>query len=188
MIRDYRRDAQRQRLYGAEHLVFGDGSPDLPPSMGVEPAQRFIARIIASKWMRKHYPAAVIGWWPKAMVGVVGGNGNNADAKRIMVTLYGRRRRWLLLHELAHVIEWRTYPSGTTSAHGREFTNIYLALIRKWLGEAQYKTLRETFRINRVRYNLPRKSSVKRAGNPAALAAYRERIRAERTAARPSPL
>lgn len=184
-MKTYRRDGQRTRLYGAEHVLFEGCAPDLPPSAGVEPARRFISRIMSSKWMRKHYPAAVVGWWPAGKVGVMGGNGNNADSRRIMVTLYGRRRRWILLHELAHTIESRIYPSGTTAPHGREFANIYLALMRKWMGEVQYKDLRETFRVNRVRYNLPRKATTKRAGNPAALAAYRERIRVER-AARPS--
>ena len=42
------------------------------------------------------------------------------------------RRRYIVLHELAHWIEWVLCPVMDTAAHGREFTGIYMVLLCRY--------------------------------------------------------
>lgn len=179
-----KRDAQRQRVYSAENTAFG-GNDSMRDLADLAAAAQLVDRIQRSEWMKKNYPA--VARWTRP-IRVIGGNGNNANASRIMLTMHGRQRTWIVLHELAHSIASRVYSytnnNETIAAHGREYANIYLALVRRWMGVAHHDRLRICFKAKRVRHSLPRKSNgVKRPGNPAALAAYRERMR---LSARPS--
>lgn len=56
------------------------------------------------------------------------------------------RCRWVVLHELTHIID----PVG--SHHGRAFARIYLALIRRFLPESG-PLLAEQFKAHGVRYS-----------------------------------
>jgi putative metallohydrolase (TIGR04338 family) len=43
------------------------------------------------------------------------------------------RKRWCVLHELAHAIEYLKWP-GRAAWHGREFVGIYMELLRRYDG------------------------------------------------------
>lgn len=174
------RDAQRTRLYAAENAAFHlMQMPD--PLDTLEDAAALVERIRSSRWMKTNYPRVAL-----SPVKVIGGNGCNATTSRIMLTSYGRARSWVVIHELCHVIEGRHYLYQNVQWHGREFCNIYLATVRRWLGEDAYSRLRAEMKARKVKHCLGRKvlraHPVKRPGNTAALEAYRARKAAERTA------
>ena len=86
------------------------------------------------------------------------------------------RRKWIVLHELSHVIVLRTQPHAEAAWHGWQFAKIYLELVNHVLGKDAHDRLRESFRSRRVRYKQPWTRSLtpeQRAAAGARLAAAR---------------
>jgi len=67
------------------------------------------------------------------------------------------RSRLVILHELAHIVtnsEYmasRGYKQTPVAGHGPEFCSVYLALVRRYLGEPFYLELRENMRSRNVK-------------------------------------
>lgn len=55
--------------------------------------------------------------------------------------------RWILLHELAHLLAWQSPIS-----HGRDFAQVYLDLVGRWIGQDARLDLRASFVEFGVRY------------------------------------
>lgn len=179
------RDTQRARLYVAERRAFLPNgvtrASDMPREFeDTKHIDEYVESIRTSKWLATHYPRAAM-----SVIKVVGGNGCNADADRIMLARWGHVK-WVVLHELAHAITDRHHRYERLPGHGREFARIYLALVRRWMGVAEYEKLRASFKMYKVKYSLKKKRA-KTAhlpkGNPGALAAYRDKRRLARSAA-----
>ena len=60
----------------------------------------------------------------------------------------GRRQRWIILHELAHVF------SNEHPGHSPQFCAIYLALVAQFISAAAATVLRAAFDQEGVRYHL----------------------------------
>lgn len=179
------RDTQRARVYAAERRAF------VPPGTGhiretprdfedVRHADEYIETIRTSKWLATHYPRAAM-----SPVRIISGRGCNATESRIMLARWGLVK-WVVLHELAHTVTDRHHRYETLPGHGREFARIYLALVRRWMGVAEYEKLRAAFKMYKVKYSL-KKQRAKTAhlprGNAAALAEYREKRKAAKAQA-----
>jgi putative metallohydrolase (TIGR04338 family) len=57
-------------------------------------------------------------------------------------------RRWLLIHEMAH------WFAGPGNRHGPKYAQIYLGLVRRFLGAEAAKALRAGYKRHRVRYRI----------------------------------
>jgi putative metallohydrolase (TIGR04338 family) len=174
------RDFQKGKLYKAERIALGhtgDGSE----LATVEAVQAFVDKVLASAWTRRTFPQC------RTRVTVLDGRGRRAACSEGGAIRMPRwsRSRWVTLHELAHEIYDRTSAGAMArkgaAAHGWQFAERYLLLVRHFLGAEAHEKLRAAFKAHRVRYSAPRAS---RAPSPAALAAL-ARINATRQAAGP---
>lgn len=179
------RDTQRERLYRAEREAFlakgissmADAPKDFATMLAID---EYVETVRTSKWLAVHYPRGAM-----APVRLVGGRGCNATESRIMLAKWGYVK-WIVLHELAHVVTDRHHRYEKLPGHGREFARVYLALVRRWMGVAEYEKLRREFKLHRVKYSVKKaraKTGHLPKGNPGALAAYREKRKAARVAA-----
>ena len=159
------RDNQRSRVYDAEN----DARKALEPnSAGTIPEiQAWVDKIAHSRWFQNR--------WSVDWIIVKDGRGRRsasggADPHRIWMGFSPDSKeysewsgeiklpRWsrnkiIVLHELAHVATSIEYPySKTVAAHGPEFCSNFLQIVRRWLGNDTHKTLKEQFKIHRVKY------------------------------------
>ena len=177
------RDSQRSRLYHAErqHSRFAhprwqggrrvSTAPDALPT--IAECQAYITKITRSAWFRRHFGTYLI-----AVDNSQGKGGACASRSRIYMSEY-YRFPLMLLHELAHCLTWRY------ADHGREYAQVYLRLVTRWLGREAGRELRALFRKERVRYTPPRKRRELTEEQRQALAARLAQGRAAR-AARPA--
>lgn len=148
------RDQQRQRAYDAEHAIddFGETFADL------DGAKRYVARMLASKWLRRHFPGV------RSTIEVRDGRGRRRAAAfgTYAITLpRWARNTTTVLHEIAHCLTPRD------PGHGAEWARCYLMLVQHFLGRAAAAALRASFKAHGVRYA--------RAAHPAARSAARRR-------------
>lgn len=148
------RDQQRQRAYDAEHAIddLGETFADL------NGAKRYVARMLASKWLRRHFPGV------RSTIEVRDGRGRRRAAAfgTYAITLpRWARNTTTVLHEIAHCLTPRD------PGHGAEWARCYLMLVQHFLGRAAAAALRASFKAHGVRYA--------RAAHPAARSAARRR-------------
>lgn len=183
MVRhDPDRDQQRERVYRAERTLrtyfIRDlwADPDrLTPEAVQRLAQRFVDKVLASPWTRRHWPNA-----RPIRVEVyrhVNGRGCAIGSSRIRVALRIVSRH-VLLHEVAHCLTARTDDPG----HGWRFAAVELKLVRHWIGAEAAAELKAAFKARRVRFTKPRVAGVTPGQTSAGLDALR-RINAARSAA-----
>jgi putative metallohydrolase (TIGR04338 family) len=144
------KDMQRQRVYDAEEAAFGASSTELT----VEEMQRLIDKWVASKTLQRRYPRANL---PLKVT-----DGRSRRRGGYHRVWYGpdeirmprrTRTKWYLLHELAHALSW----SQDQPAHGWQFAECYLYLVRVYLGKGAEEKLRQQFKAHKVRSRAPRK-------------------------------
>jgi hypothetical protein len=148
------RDTQRQRLYDAERDAFGRTADGYT----VEQMQALIDKWRSSKTLCKRYPRA------KLPVKVTDGRSRRRGAYsygKIAMPRAARSKRYLL-HELAHhlVIEG--------PAHGWQYAECYLYLVRVFMGRSAEEALKREFKAHRVRFRAPRRSTMTDAQREAA--------------------
>lgn len=149
------RDTQKQRLYQAERHV-QIGSPDI---MTVNGVRKYVNQIVNTRWWKSHHPdiGHVIvkegnGNQKRATGGLSGGV--NPETKRWehnigVITLpqsEWARTEIVILHELAHVI------TSERPAHGKAYAKNFLTLVKRFLGDEDYKKLRDQFKAYKVKY------------------------------------
>lgn len=107
----------------------------------------YLNRIFKSRWFKKHYPAKTwftLGDGRRARIARGGHRGYSG--------VYLKLPRWarseyVVLHELSHGVT----PTDK-AAHGREFARNLLLLVKRWMGEEDYKKLKQSFRLHRVKF------------------------------------
>lgn len=163
------RDTQRSKLYAAERRAFGRSTAELP---AVADVQAYVDKVVGTAWW--------IARWGFDPVRVADGRGSSS-ARCISTTGIAMpvdmRSKWVVLHELAHVVTQRQYGWNVVPWHGWEFCDNYLAIVRHYLGADAADRLRAEMRAGRVRYTKPRQgrplTPEQRAAAVARLAAYR---------------
>lgn len=149
-----RRDSQRQRCYDAEAETFEHGGR----KRSVENNElRSHAEVVA---FAEHVMESAT--WGK-LVAVYGGcdrvevlskrTGSRSDAnnmrRRIRIAA-DDRQRWVVLHELAHVV----CPGSVR--HHWPWAQAYLKLVSRFLGRATAARLKAAFRKHKVKFSPPR--------------------------------
>jgi len=77
------------------------------------------------------------------------------------------RKKWYVIHELAHVVDYNENGSPSRldhQGHGWQFCSIYLTLVGMAFGADAKKELRECFKNGNVRYLRPRGAKNLRPG------------------------
>lgn len=145
------RDSQRSKLYAAEQAAFGQ-LVDPVGSQTVEEVQAYVDRVVGSKtWERL---SRRLGWRPVQPVrfeSFPGGRGAEAYPKLGIVRAVERaRKRWIILHELAHVLV------GPGVNHHWPFARTYADLVAVFMGSGYRDRLEAEFKARRVRHRAPR--------------------------------
>lgn len=135
------RDSQRSRLYKAEKVLH------TPPQFEtVQQCQDFVNEVMASRW-------AAARW--KNRIEVRPGYGHRSatadPVSQIIQLPVWARHHAVILHEMAHCLNT---GSRTYAWHGPEFAGLFLSLVHHVMGAESASKLRESFKANRVRYNL----------------------------------
>lgn len=202
LVRNARgRDSQRGKLYKAErraqrrfpHPGADVSTPDLYRTQ--------LNAIMATQWMRDNFPKAAadpvsVKFNPRMGGAHAGKNGITTGTKSWTMNML------ILCHELAHTIVRRQYGTSMyvdeqsgklvrsvfglsnysmhfIAGHGPEYADVYLRLVREFIGYEQFKILREEFDASRIRYVAPEQYNTPMP-QPAIRLAYASRAQAVR--------
>jgi hypothetical protein len=183
-------DSQKSKLYKAEGCAFLPLESKMRDVSTIELYQARVDTIMGSDWILAHYPKAARGGNVPVRI-IPGLRGANANSRRIHTSKYGMRE-WYLIHELCHVIVARQFGERVFHSadgksvpytnmltpgvahnihfivgHGPEYADVYLRVVRRFLGRMAYEALRDAFRAHRVRYGTVRARDLsKPAGKP----------------------
>ncbi len=186
------RDSQRQKVYDAETRAFGGWLRS--ESMSVRESQAFVDRVLATKWIENQEDWAGVLATIRRRGGVEivpshgGGNASFEPREIGDGSGYGyirihrpsialgvkARQKDVILHELAHLIAPRS-----AAAHGWQFCDIELRLVRHFLGKEAHDRLKAEFKAGKVRFTKPR---AKRQLTPEQREAATARLAAARAA------
>jgi putative metallohydrolase (TIGR04338 family) len=143
------RDSQRQKLYDAENLAFyGTIEPvEWPPPdwRTVSECQKFVEEVTASPAWKRLCP------FGPHDVTVTDGRGRRrggsfTETDTIALPKFARRR-WYVLHELAHL----TTLSENMAWHGPEYVSAYLHLASEFLSSEEHAALVSAMAERRVK-------------------------------------
>lgn len=173
------RDSQRKRVYSAENRarrVLTEAGFEWRNVATEARYNRRVVEIMGSRWMKSTYPDAthrevVVNW---------GGKRRGASAGYLGITTSITEfalHELVLVHELSHTIEKRL-KGVTDPGHGRDFCQIYLKLVRRFIGKRAHDELKAQFREFGVKY-LPKRERASGRVLPPALAAANEQRRDE---------
>lgn len=173
---DRPRDSQREKVYTAERIVFGGGRQ--PEFQTVAECQAFIDRLTGQATVRNHFPRLgrrVGANWHGHVVLVERPNQGQRRAIaypaewRMTVPVWARSR-WVLCHELAHLV-----GPQDGAWHGWEFCDAYLWLVGRAIGADAKAELAAGFKSTRARWRPKRQmSDAQKAAAAARLAQYRK--------------
>jgi putative metallohydrolase (TIGR04338 family) len=166
------RDTQRQKLYDAEGLAFGEAEAE----MTLDECQALVDKVLASKVIQRKYRRA------QYQLTVTDGRSRRSggyfagwDDSTIALPRWARQK-WVVLHETAHHLAHGPDAAG----HGWQFAACYLYLVRVYMGKGQEQALMAAFKAKRVRFREPRTRTMSETQRQAA----RERMLVMHAAAR----
>jgi putative metallohydrolase (TIGR04338 family) len=145
-------DWQRSKAYAAERTAWYGTEADNDTFDSVPEIQAYIDKLMASAWFRRRWPHT------RFKVQVKDGRARYRTAaanrgQRWIKLPRWSRKRWLILHELAHICT----PHETGGKHGRYWARTYLELVRHEMGEDAHKLLKLCFQRHKVKFNPRRK-------------------------------
>lgn len=148
-----KRDNQRSKVYAAENRakkrLREKGRFQAVQFESVQEVEQYVNRILRSQWWKKNCQG-----WLIREVRVKDGRGTtNASAHRSRYGCYINIPRWarnelVVLHELAHIA-----CSNEHAPHGREFSRMFLSMVKRWMGREAWEVLREEFKAAKVKYS-----------------------------------
>jgi hypothetical protein len=180
------RDSQRSKVYAAEREAGGietyanERTPVEFTLPTVRDLEIYVAMVMGRQRLSSRY-GEIVSYHP-VRVGD-GRRRRSACAGMHQIDMpRGMRTKWVVLHELAHVIcsrlEDRLPRDKRTAGHGWRFAEIYLYLVKTHLGQARHDALRAAFKTHRVRFREP----VRRQMTPEQRAACAARLALARAA------
>lgn len=150
------RDSQRSKVYKSEDAIFRKSWPPRDPFFPeaefrfetVEEVQAWVDGIQKSKWWAKQ-------GYTKRKIKVHPGRASssafaNTAKMQIRMPYDWSRRKWVILHEMAHITADLLYEED--QRHGRGFCSVYLKLVERWIGVEEARALRKSFVEHNVRY------------------------------------
>lgn len=146
------RDTQRSRLYRAERQAFDtqpEASTRLETTADIE---RYLRYVVSLKRVTDSWPDLT------RHVAVHDGRGRRrAGGCASYITMpKWSRVKWIVLHELSHVIHQRQVSTRQFAFHGWQYAEIYLRLVMLVLGREAHDALKASFKANRVRFTKPK--------------------------------
>jgi hypothetical protein len=142
------RDAQRKRLYQAEHPL---PSSPLP---GLDACGAFADRVVGTLWWYARFPDHRLDGMPRLRPGHGARQAfYREDDDGPTITLPRRyRTKGVMLHELAH---WAMSGDDDLPHHGRTFARVLLDATLEFGGPARAAALAESYREHRVHVGRP---------------------------------
>ena len=149
------KDSERQKTYNAE-FAFEESNPHVTKVMSIEECQKFVRRVLKSKlWGEFVAEKSEHGEYGKRKavknVKVV-----EMNSSRFSGVCYGGiikldtstgTNKYVILHELTH--------SAGFNKHDHKFRAALLRLVSRFLGRAEAKSLKQSFREHKLRYTKP---------------------------------
>lgn len=152
------RDSQRSKVYRAEreHLFNSPLNRRLETMAELE--QR-VKEIVSSKFWAKHTPLNE----PPRIKDGRGCRWARGSKWHIVMPKWARSEA-VLIHELTHTLLYRKYPGHFggknyeyMAAHGWEFAELYLKMVRRFMGKEAHDILKASFKKYKVKFRAPRK-------------------------------
>ena len=147
------RDSQMSRVYMAEGGVDGGSRLETVTEM-----QAWVDKIMRSVWWKNRYSyityiqvmpgrgcKCALASWSKDRR-----NPRGTWIPSIKIPIWARYQ-FTILHEMAHHVTNPTRFKDAYASHGPEFCWNFLALVKRWMGAADYADLRSKFRECKVR-------------------------------------
>jgi putative metallohydrolase (TIGR04338 family) len=167
------RDSQRQKLYNAEGEAI-HASKNRINFVTVGEIQRYVDKIVSSKWWKGRFDIKKIdvtdGRRRRSAAGI-----RHIDETGTIKMPKFARNNWLTLHEMAHCV--------SHDDHGRGYAKNYLLLVKRFIGDDDYRLLKEAFVKYHVKHTIRKRLKVKRVVAPHVLEAL-AKARAMRAAAK----
>lgn len=133
------RDSQRSKVYKAEgNIAQGEMKAQMVD------LQAFVNKVVGSAWWKRHYPNV------QRITATDGRRRRRASAfplTRKIVMPKWSRSEMIILHEIAHIVTPTQY-----AWHGPEYCKVYLELVKVFMGEETWKSLRDSFKVCRVKW------------------------------------
>jgi putative metallohydrolase (TIGR04338 family) len=131
------RDFQKTKVYNAEDVVWGAMKHTVPFFYDVNSIVKYINKILKYKRVRKVYGRYIDNGPDINIEFCKRSTWSEAESHRIKIAAKGGTEihALLIVHELAHVFQYRMHPNARVAAHGEEFCRIYLDLLRLVFGE-----------------------------------------------------
>jgi hypothetical protein len=142
------RDAQRRRLYEAEHPL---PSSPLP---GLDACAVFADKVVGTLWWHARFPDHTLDKVPRLRPGHGARQAfYREDDGGPTITLPRRyRTKGVMLHELAH---WAMSVDGDLPHHGRTFARLLLDATLEFGGPVRSRALTESYREHKVQVGKP---------------------------------
>ena len=144
-------DSQRERLYAAENQIKAHLRDPLPT---VAEMQRYVDEILRSRWLEDYFGSRML--TPITVVGKRRWNQRSANARCFTSEISMSkelRSKFVLIHELCHILTGRFYGDKMIEAHGPEFATFELMLVNHFLGTEDCQDLLEAFARNGVAHS-----------------------------------
>jgi putative metallohydrolase (TIGR04338 family) len=169
------RDSQRSKVYKAERVLLRFAKP----LREVSDVERYLKKELKRKAITSRYPDAADAFRVKD------GRGTRRALAygdhTISIPLWARNEA-IVLHEAAHVITTRHINTRQAAAHGWQFCEALLVLVRFIMGAEAHDALKKSFKDNKVRFTKPRERKPLTDEQRAVLAARLAAARAAKAA------
>jgi len=141
IIRSRPRDEQRSRLYAAENQIKAFLRDPLPK---IEQMQAFVDEILGSPWLQSQFGSRIL-----SPITVLPGRRRRQATAHFFMSIIkvpkALRSKFIVLHEVAHILTDRYYGQDVTEAHGPQFATFLLMLVDHFLGREDCEELLEAF-------------------------------------------
>ena len=144
-------DSQRERLYTAENQVKASLRDPLPT---ISEMQDYVDGILRSRWSQDYFGSRML--TPITVVGKRRWNQRRANARCFTSEISMSkelRSKFVLIHEVCHILTDRFYGQRMSEGHGPEFATFELMLVNHFLGTEDCQELLEAFARNGVTHS-----------------------------------
>lgn len=159
IVFQYERDAQRQKSYDCELAAIQNCYGNIDKSVvfscvTYKTGEKFFQKIITSRWWKNRQPDNIS---PTLLLNPRMKLGGNAECERRVIQISPHSfSKYVIIHELAHVLT--TYQNEKTNKrifpppHGPKFRKNLLILVKKYLPNKLYISLKKEFDQNNLDY------------------------------------
>jgi putative metallohydrolase (TIGR04338 family) len=162
------RDFQRQRVYNSEEYAKDSLGGNFGKYMStVNEMQAWVDEIVRSRWFRARWPFLTYievkdGRGRRRATGYARGltYRNLMTGRHESISTEGvlKMPRWsryelIMLHEMTHVIIDHVYKRKVPG-HGVQFCNLYLSMVRRFMGKEWQRALKDAFKHYKVKHRM----------------------------------